>query len=122
MLAVSCRHAPSVVGKWKGTMFGQDVTAEFKDDKSMTADIKAGAYGAVFSGTYVVDAKTLTLNFQSYKLEGVDDALAPLAKSFLDPVLAKPYQGKYHFNNEDELAITYQNKTDVIKRIQEDAG
>ncbi len=114
--SVGCNKPPSVVGKWTGTFFGQDAVTVFKDDKSLTMDLKGQGLGASFKGTYTIDPKILTITMADYKLKNVPDTLVPLATKLLDPLKSKPYHLTYHFNSPDELALTLDSKTDVLKR------
>ena len=115
-----CSHEPTVVGKWTGDMMGlPSVTAEFKEDKTLTVDGKLGAYGAKLSGKYEIDSKNLTVTFDKYTTSGVDASLKPVADSLIKPNLNTPFKLAYHFNKADELALTYHGKTDLIKRVAE---
>ncbi len=116
---IGCRHEPSVVGSWTGTLSGFDVKADLGDDKSLKINLKVGNMGGDITGTYNVDPKNLTLKPQTYKLKGVPDALKSTATQVMDGVMKQPFVTTYHFNNEDELAISYNGKTDLWKRIKD---
>jgi hypothetical protein len=51
-----------------------------------------------------------------YKTKSVPDALKGAAASILDPMKGTSKKMTYRFNSEDEVAVTYQGKTDVLKR------
>jgi hypothetical protein len=119
LITAGCNNQPSVVGKWTGTLSNDQVTAEFQADNSMVVNVKVGTMGADVTGTYQIDSKSLTLNFKSYKLKGVPPSLKDAADSLMSQIVAKPVKGTYHFNNEDELALTYNGTTDVWKREKE---
>ncbi len=100
-------------------MFDEDVNAEFKEDKTASVEVKVGTMSANFTGTYVIDKKNLTLTLKDYKTKGVDPSMDSVAKSVLDPLKGKPFTAAYHFNKDDELAVTYKGKTDILKHTQE---
>jgi hypothetical protein len=112
----SCVKPASVVGSWHGTLFNQDVTTAFNEDKTLTINSKSDQMGATFSGTYTVSPKILTITVSDYKLKNVPDSLVPLAAKLFDPLKGTTKKLNYQFNSADELAITFQGKTDVLKR------
>ncbi len=117
-----CSKPPSVVGVWKGTLFQEEVTTEFKEDRTLTLGLRVGEMGANFTGTYTIDPKLLTITITDYKLKNVPDTLMPLAIQTFDPMRGKAYRMIYHFNSENELSLKYQNKVDVLKRDATDQG
>ncbi len=119
LLAIGCKHDPSVVGKWTGTLDTADVTADFEPDQTMTFNVKVNTMGADVTGTYKTDEKNLTLDFKTYKLKAVPDTLKTTADTFMKGMTEKPYKLTYHFNSEDALAITYNGTTDVWTRVKD---
>jgi hypothetical protein len=120
VLQAACRQPPSVVGTWTGTLSGFDAKATFTADKALSVSLKVGAIGADITGTYEMDPKNLTLQLKTYKLKGVPDQQKTLATQIMDALMKQPLKGAYHFNSSDELAVTYNGKTDVLKRAKEE--
>jgi hypothetical protein len=118
-LACGCKHDPSLVGKWTGDIQSDQVSVDLQPDETATIAIKIGGMGADITGKYVADSKNLTLNLDKYKLKNVPDAMVPAANTALEGFTKQPLKGTYHFNSEDELALTYNGKTDIWKRVKE---
>lgn len=115
-----CSQEPSIVGKWTGNLPNEPaVTLEFKDDKTVTLTSKQGPYGASLSGKYELDNKNLTYTFSKGSLTGFDPALRPQEDSVINQKLNKPFKLAYHFNKANEIALTFDGKTDIITRVVE---
>jgi hypothetical protein len=119
LLAVGCKHEPSVVGKWTGTLSNSEVTVDLQPDQTMSIGVKVESMGADISGAYKIDDKNLTLDFKSYKLKAVPDNLKGLADQLTTQLISKPWKAAYHFNSEDALAVTYNGTTDIWTRVKE---
>jgi hypothetical protein len=115
----ACKHDPSVVGKWTGEVQNNTLTFDLQADNTLTVSVKVANVAADITGTYTVDPKNLTLTLQKYKLNNVPEALKSVASSAMESVIKQPYKFAYHFNSEDELAVTYNGKTDVWKRVKD---
>lgn len=119
VLASGCRHEPSLVGKWTGDLQSNQVSFDFEPDETVTVAVKVGSAGADITGRYKVDPRTVTLDLSKYKLKNVPQAMVPMANSLLDGVIKQPFKATYHFNSDDEVAVTYNGKTDIWKRVKE---
>ncbi|HWD40541.1 MAG TPA: hypothetical protein VG944_16960 [Fimbriimonas sp.] len=120
--AVSCSQSPSIVGTWTGKVFDQDSSFEFKEDKTVSADVKMDNLDLGLTGTYEITPKVLAITFSKDKPKGVDDKVLPMAETMIKPLLNKGFSGAYHFNSADEVAFTVNNKTDILKRQKQDQG
>jgi hypothetical protein len=118
IVLLGCAKEPSVVGQWTGEIFSEPVAIEFKPDNTASVSVKSGTMGATFAATYEITKTDLTLVFKKYTTQNVDASLASAAKTILDPIVGKTFKGTYHFNNDAELAVTYQGKTDILTRVK----
>jgi hypothetical protein len=108
-----CTHAPSIVGKWNGTLGAQAPTYEFKDDKTMKMDTQIGQVKASVDGTYETTDKEITIHLTGAKVGGKSLPITPAGQP------GKGVTGAYKFNNANELALTLSGKTELLKRVPE---
>jgi len=120
LTVAGCTKEPSVVGTWTGNLPNlPSVTMDLKENKTMTLKAKVPPYSASFSGKYEADSKTLTLTFDKGSVSGLDPSMKEAGDVVIKGLLNKPFKLAYHFNNANELALTYNARTDVVKRVVE---
>ena len=121
---VGCSKAPTPVGKWNGTVKGQSLVIDFKEDKTFVAAPSAPPFPGVklqMSGTWAQDGEKLTQTITKIDLEGLPPQFKTMVDGQMKGLLNKPQTGTVKFEG-DTMTLTSPDGTQTLTRVKEEAA